>query len=532
MSREPDWSRLPDDPLSFFELPANPDRKSLKRAYGALIKQYRPETHPAQFQKIREAYEILENQIRYGVEQSMLNRFTTAWEQPARGQDDKGQKKDLIRAVVVNDFDSAIADPDATYRRLRQNPSTPQDYFLLATLSDLLEPAEKQMYLKWILTGVRSFPRDPGLLRLLTEYLTAFADTDIAFSTLITLSKLISGDEYFQVTESLWLRLLQQVPFETWAKALQKCEDQLKFRSIRPRLAFIVATMRRALWVAPPQWISARKKFIDQHGSEIDQELDEEVEQMNSLIDYYQNSRPVMKGRPMFSTFDQLIETYCRYDFEEARPKIAAICDEIARNSNAMAETFPTYCEESELNTLMLISRIAYDTATESGLSYPSVEDRKIQELADSTVMDISGTIHALAKRLQRMRFVQFVMPFCVLAFAPMILIFGMTYWALISIIWFAIATALYFGLIRPRWLSPKADEKSRRLVLQSYENQWRPRLFRYVQACHAPASRSIQQLAESGELLGEKRLVEIALSFAEQDAAIQVFSRMQLFLH
>jgi hypothetical protein len=531
MRIDPDWRKLPDDPLGFFELPADFDRKSLKRAYSALIKQFRPETHPAQFQKIREAYEILESQNRYGVEQAMMTQFTSAWEQSSRPRQDRSQD-DVVRADAISDFDAAIKDPAATYRRLRVQPSKPQDYFLLATLSDLIEPREKQMYLKWMLTGVRDFPRDPGLLRLLTEYLTAFADAKIAFSTLITLSKLISGDEYLQVTEQLWLRLLQQVPFETWAKALQKCEAQLRFRSLRPRLAFQVAIMRRALWIAPQQWIAIGKKFLDQHGSEFDQGLDEEVEQLNSLIDYFYHSRTQLRGRPMFSTIDQLIETYCRFEFDEARPKITALCDEIARNSNALAESFPTYAEETDANTLMLVSWIAYDMATDSGLGYPQVEDRKLQELADATVLDISGTIHALAKRLQRMRFFQFVLPFLVIAFGPLIVVVGFSYWPLISLAWLTVATGLYFGFVRPNWLSPRADEKSRQLVLQAYENQWRPRLFRYVQACHTPASRSIQQLAESGELLGEQRLVEIALSFAERDAAIQVFSRMQLFLH
>jgi hypothetical protein len=531
MSSIPDWSKLPDDPLAFFELSSDFDRKSLKRVYGKLIKEFRPETHPAEFQKIRQAYEVLENQQRYGVEQSMLSNYTAAWEHTAQSDDRTGQGQ-VAEAAADNNFSNAIVDPHSTYRRLKSQASSPQDYFLLATLSDLIEPREKLMYLKWLLTGVQKFPRDPGLLRLLAEYLSAFAESQIALSTLVTLAKLVGGDEFLQVTERLWLRLLRQVPFETWAKTLQRCDQQLRFRNVRPRLAFLMAILRRALWVAPKSWVLARKQFVEQHGSEIDNALDDEVELLNLLIDYRYQGRDALQNKPIFSTVDQLIQTYCCAEFEEARPQIAALCDEIARNSNALADSFPTYAEESDFNTLMLVSFIAFDMATDSGLGYPETQPRKIEELADAAVSDISSTIHALARSLQRMRIVQLVLPFLAIAFGPLILFSGFSYWPVLSITWFAMAMSVFFLWLRPRWLEPRADERSRKLVLQAYESQWRPRLFRYVQACHAPASQCISQLANSGELLGEKRLVEIALSFAERDQAIQVFSRLQLFLH
>lgn len=528
----PNWNLLPNNPLAFFGLNANFDRKDLKRAYGALIKQFRPETHPAEFQKIREAYEILENQNRYGVEQAMMSKYSSAWQATLSSETTANSKSSDVVAEVLNDFDTAIQDPTATYRRLKSKPNSPQDYFLLATLSDLIEPADSQMYLKWILTGVKAHPRDPGLLRLLAEYLSAFATPEIAFSTLITLSKLVHGDEYFQVTERLWLRLLDHVPFETWAKALNKCEGNLRFRSIRPKLAFLIVAIRRSLYLAPTTWISDKRRILEQHGSEIPSSMDDEIEQLNSIIEYYQNCRQQLKSRPIFSSIDKLIETYCRFDFDEARPRIAALCDEIARNSNALAESFPTYAEDSDSNTLMLVSWIAYNIAVESGLEYPNTEQRRIEELADAAVIDISSTINTLGKRLGRLRLMHIVLPFLVLAFGPVVIFAGFSAWPWLTLGWFILASLFFFTIARPRWLGPRADEKSRNMVLAAYEKQWRPRLFRYVQACHAPAGQCIAQLADSGDVLGEKRMVEIALSYAANDRAIQVFSRLQLFLH
>ena len=65
-SSEPDWSLLPHQPEAFFELQDDYDRKDLKRRYNRLLKQYKPEKFPEEFQRIRAAFEQLDNQLRYG----------------------------------------------------------------------------------------------------------------------------------------------------------------------------------------------------------------------------------------------------------------------------------------------------------------------------------------------------------------------------------------------------------------------------------------------------------------------------------
>ncbi len=60
---EPDWSLLPHSPRDFFGLSENFDRRDLKRAYGKLIRQYKPEHAPEEFRRIRVAYEALERNL-------------------------------------------------------------------------------------------------------------------------------------------------------------------------------------------------------------------------------------------------------------------------------------------------------------------------------------------------------------------------------------------------------------------------------------------------------------------------------------
>src|SRR5205807_3335279 len=63
---DPDWSLLPHAPVRFFGLNAGFDRRELKRSYNQLIRRFKPERFPQEFQRIRAAYEQLENAIRYG----------------------------------------------------------------------------------------------------------------------------------------------------------------------------------------------------------------------------------------------------------------------------------------------------------------------------------------------------------------------------------------------------------------------------------------------------------------------------------
>ena len=60
---EPDWKLFDTAPFSFFGLSASAGRADLRRCYAALIRQFRPESHSAEFQKIRQAYELADRAL-------------------------------------------------------------------------------------------------------------------------------------------------------------------------------------------------------------------------------------------------------------------------------------------------------------------------------------------------------------------------------------------------------------------------------------------------------------------------------------
>ena len=60
-----DVERWPADPRKLFGLAPNATHRELKRAYIALIKRFKPEHAPDQFRRIREAYEDLDQILKW-----------------------------------------------------------------------------------------------------------------------------------------------------------------------------------------------------------------------------------------------------------------------------------------------------------------------------------------------------------------------------------------------------------------------------------------------------------------------------------
>ena len=69
----PDWNFLPQSPERFFCLNSGFESEELKRAYGAFVRQFKPDKFPNEFKKIRAAYEQLDRNLRYGRTQADAN---------------------------------------------------------------------------------------------------------------------------------------------------------------------------------------------------------------------------------------------------------------------------------------------------------------------------------------------------------------------------------------------------------------------------------------------------------------------------
>ena len=529
MSEHVPWQMLPANPMGFFGLKEGFDRRDLKRAYGRLIKRFKPETHPAEFQRIREAYEVLESQNRYGVQQQQLSQMTAQWNlQPVGSASPASAGVDAVGSVEL-----AVRDPRATYQRLaRQKTRSPQDYFVLATLADLVDRDSKQMYLRWLLTGAKEYPRDPGLLKLVTEYLSGFTNSKLAASTLLTLSKIVKGDDFFPVSERLWIRLFREVPFAEFAKVLQACESNLKHGSLRSRIVFYVRILRYAVWKAPRKWLDQRLAYIEQHGSDIPDGLDEELEFVLLLNEYVAQDRGGLEGSPVRVAIDRMLETYCTRPWSEAATSVSSLCDELARNGHGVQEVFPTDESESSARLLSLCSIVASDVAQQTGLDFSSVGRERVEAQAARAAADLEETIQDVAGRITRMRWRVFGLPFLMIWLGPIVLAMGFSFAGMFAIAWTFLVLVGHFAALKPMYLESRADEKTQQICNRAYEDQWRPRLFRYVQACHVPLPQGLQTLQAAGHAAGQGTIIDIILSYAVADPPLHFFAQLQMFQH
>ena len=172
-SNSPRWDKLPDAPHEFFELPEGYGRTDLKRSYFQLIKQFKPEKYPQEFQRIRAAFEQLDNQLRYGTQavpsSIVLHEYT--WD--ASNQAELRQRE-LERGAASNVENRnegghrtsfplhqrlASESPESLYDEMKRLPEKrPFHFYALAVLSDVTRKKDSLAFVKWILEGLQACP--------------------------------------------------------------------------------------------------------------------------------------------------------------------------------------------------------------------------------------------------------------------------------------------------------------------------------------------------------------------------------------
>jgi curved DNA-binding protein CbpA len=98
------------DSYKILDVPYNADQRTIKKAYAALIKQYRPDSHPLEFARIRSAYEELMKQCRYQQRNEDDNNASSSFEieipsyasiQVETQNDQVEQIKELVDKLII-----------------------------------------------------------------------------------------------------------------------------------------------------------------------------------------------------------------------------------------------------------------------------------------------------------------------------------------------------------------------------------------------------------------------------------------------
>ncbi|MCC6508815.1 MAG: J domain-containing protein [Pirellulaceae bacterium] len=391
---QPPWHRLPEDPVGFFGLPEEFDRKELKRAYNTLLRRFKPDQFPQEFQKLRAAFEQLDGQLRYGQPPPRLPGGLSKyqWGQESRsgpafqdsgsdpgqgtsevtGQDsaqdtahdsaqgygqgpaqehkpDKGHESaqesgnESARDSVRESGDrkqqtgrspepdtgspdtgrpvppaKTLAERVATeslddlYRELKQRPQDPYDYYVLALLSDSVAGPEEMLFLQWILAGLKRFPGHPALTQLLLAYFQEghIPDHELA-AVLEDVSRTITNDSFYFMTEKLFDRLSLQVPWHEFQRTLTACEANIVDHQVRSRVVLMCHLTRRALWLAPIEESQRLLSYLNDHHQYLNNNLEYELELNTRLLAYIEARESFLAKGPIAQMIDHALKRYC-----------------------------------------------------------------------------------------------------------------------------------------------------------------------------------------------------------------------------
>ncbi|TWT91938.1 J domain-containing protein [Neorhodopirellula pilleata] len=562
-----DLKWLPGEPMRFFGLDADFDRRDLKRAYGKAIRQYKPETHPAEFGMIREAYERLEKSLRYGQQMQSLAQASQAWEvddshqgepiedpvprtsaspeiQPtltSRSVVPSTPKPDLtLRQLAVVDPVAATAKLDSTVRR------SPQDYYIAAVLADAVSTRATPKYLGHLIDGLIAFPDDPGLTSLTSEFLRTEIPDEILSKTIEFVAQKITTPLFYVLTESLWLRLIESSEFGVVKNLLDQCERAIRQDDPAVRTTFQLRLMRSAIWTAPSDWSAQIIHEIETHSASLNYTAQIDLQ---FLVDLQTLLRSPKRRDPIRQQLLGAVRAACRYDETRSVAQAVQLLSEVARDSTAFRESFPIQNNDEDMAWVSVIESVVdqLEAYQESSSDAASVDENRLAAQSLQLIKDLFPDIGLVVRAVDQAKFRYKSVPMLVwlivipvVAALPLIIAlsvaFGGNQWAailtltglvfiIVGVVW------SFFGWLYPKKLAPRQEQFKQTRLMRDYAKYWRARLFRFSQACGEPIHVQCIRIAQMGRQTNQAGVSDLAIHFIRQDSGLVVFAALQRIL-
>lgn len=351
-TNEPQWNLLPRDAVRFFGLAEGFDRKDLKRAYNRLLRIYKPEKFPAEFQKIRAAYEQLDEELRYhGGTTIRRVPVPQDWrtDDDATGRAASSDREVQPPAKLAERLKSES--PATLFEELKQRDhKTPFDYYALAVLSDVVEKSPTG-FAKWLVEGVAAHRSDGALKQLLHDYLRSANSGKLLLKLLPAVARAVRSDEFYPLTEPAWQTVLDECEFHKFADAYDRCEAELRDSHIVGRMAFLIHMLKTALWrdSEVDGWSARQFAFVEENFESIPPWLEWDVEILSIAREYLAIRQQFVGQSPLRGRLDAALEAYFTKSQEEGdRAIVAAELELLAAGDDLMRE-FPL--EDGEVLT-------------------------------------------------------------------------------------------------------------------------------------------------------------------------------------
>lgn len=367
---QPDWSLLPHQPVQFFGLAPGFDRRALKRAYHQLLHRFKPEKHPAEFQRIRKAYEDLDrrlSQAAAGLEPvvrpfSVIDPQSPAPTENAVQSPAKGPPTDAVDTGHGNSTPANAAATAApvvpllerietlTLEELLEDfenhpPRTPREELARLLLRDMRQRGDESAFLEQLLAARVRFPHDATLERLLADFLVSPEAARQSGPLLRILFARWPFPSVWSLSKPLFRALSSQVEPVEFQKTLRECERLSSAHRWAERFDFDLFLCRLRVLSDDPQTTNVRLAQLDRI-----QNLDSEEETqlslllvlLRKLLDYRQQRAAFLNGDPVRQRCDEVLRAWCENapDFAE---RFHTCCDALVGDFAALQRGFDSH---------------------------------------------------------------------------------------------------------------------------------------------------------------------------------------------
>lgn len=345
-----DW---PVDPYELLGVERHSDEKTLRRAYSRLIREFRPEHHPLEFQKIREAYDRARGSLDIsGISQTWNGDWQVSVERPGFAQSHRAsssaQASDRMAAVwnlaQQGDVEAALATLDREYGDFPESLEAASGRYWLLKLSP---DTEDKAIVEWLGEYV---VRHPG-----KSALADWLETELNWSPALARQSALSG----LIDSGLPIERLAELAILRWksAASLDQCDlvlselDQVRSRmtldSTSEWVRLLVSSMPLFIWGSP----ETRKQFdaLQEQLSEFQDlqlkmpDVFDEVEQLEALRDEYVRSEDSYAAQT-----HELLKTEARCPVDQMQDAVFLMARRIHEDGpdafsrfNSMATTRP-----------------------------------------------------------------------------------------------------------------------------------------------------------------------------------------------
>lgn len=355
----PDWSALPHNPIQFFELESGFDRKDLKRSYNRLIKKFKPEKFPAEFQRIRSAYEQLEQQLRYGHQPQQMDLSDLREQSLSLGpipMSSVSSTQAPDQPTVVWEERLEELGPEKLLEELRaKTPKTPYDYYCLAVVEDAFAKPDQLKIARVLLKGLSESPDNFPLKRCLNQFYRIDFPIKTIGALLIATAKALPNQSFYFVTEPLWDQLIRKVSFSKFKKLYADCETEIRDHQIQQQLIFLLHILKPAMWLGEKKWVEQQFRVLEDHGQELPPHAEYDYDTLNFLREYHQSRPDENMPGSLRSQIEDVIKAYCVEPERETERKFLELQVRIANDSEELVREFPINSQEGNGELLRVL---------------------------------------------------------------------------------------------------------------------------------------------------------------------------------